>query len=94
MQGKWNGMGERNLNEVSMREDENLNGAGLPSAYRSMNDPTKEVEDSILSNLEAQPRRTKPIADGFRSPVPGERAPLGIESVGTALTVTASIVLY
>jgi hypothetical protein len=44
------------------------------------------AEDSILSSLEAQTRRTKPFADGFRPAVPGERAPLGMESARTALS--------
>lgn len=84
-----NSLGERNeapVSEVSMRTN-------MPSSYQnsgnldsiSANNPTQEAEDSILSNLEAQTRRTKPLADGFRPAVPGERAPLRVETVGTSL---------
>eukprot|EP00980_Cylindrotheca_fusiformis_P002337 scaffold543_cov119-Cylindrotheca_fusiformis.AAC.4 len=48
-------------------------------------DPTGEAEDAILENLEAQSRRTKPLADGFRPAVPGERPPLNVERVGSSL---------
>ena len=43
------------------------------------------AEDSILSNLEAQASRTRPLSDGFRPALRGERVPLGVESLGHAL---------
>jgi hypothetical protein len=81
---KSSGMGERN--ETPIHEGESLSGAGLHSSYQSTDSHTEQAEDLILFNLEAQTRRTQPIVDGFRPAVPGERAPLGVDSVGSALS--------
>lgn len=74
------GMGDRN--EAPMNDGQ---AGSMPSSYQSMDNHSDQAEDLIISNLEAQSRRTQPLSDGFRPAVLGERAPLGVDSIGTAL---------
>jgi len=77
--------------EVPMNEDNGDTQSPIASdtsaskTYRSMDDSIEDAEDSILSNLEAQSKKTRAGSDGFRPAVPGERVPLGVDSVGTAM---------
>lgn len=76
-----------NRNEVPLAADDQKSPAITGSnakTYQSL-DNTEDAEDSILSNLEAQAKLTRTGSDGFRPAVPGERAPLGVDSLGTAL---------
>eukprot|EP00980_Cylindrotheca_fusiformis_P002338 scaffold543_cov119-Cylindrotheca_fusiformis.AAC.5 len=79
---KSSGMGERNETPMNDSETEE----SMPSSYHSMDGHTEQAEDMLLSNLEAQGRRTRTMSDGFRPAIPGERAPFGVDSVGTALS--------
>jgi hypothetical protein len=45
---------------------------------------TDEAESTLISNLEARASKTVSGVDGFRAAIPGERAPLGVESLGKA----------
>ncbi len=74
---------ELNRNEMPMREGDDADRSN--KTYLSLDGSIEEAEDSILSNLEAQSRRTQAGSDGFRPAIPGERAPLGVDSVGSAI---------
>lgn len=52
--------------------------------YKSV-DPSDQAELSILSNLEAQSKNSTAGSDGFRPAIPGERVPLSVDSLGSAL---------
>lgn len=75
---------ELNREELPMH-DNDKNHDVYHHTYNTLDDSIEEAEESILSKLEAQARRTRAGSDGFRPAIPGERAPLGVESVGTAM---------
>jgi hypothetical protein len=82
---------ERPLSDDSKSDNDDHTSAAAGSTpstnkvyHQSLDDGMEDAEDAILSNLEAQARRTRTLSDGFRPAIPGERAPLGVDSLGTA----------
>ncbi|CAJ1961477.1 unnamed protein product [Cylindrotheca closterium] len=52
---------------------------------------TETAEEHLLESLEERGRRTVPHSDGFRPAVEGERAPLGLHSLGRAFDEEAPL---
>eukprot|EP00934_Nitzschia_sp_Nitz4_P008165 Nitzschia sp. Nitz4//scaffold56_size114212//30547//37556//NITZ4_003939-RA/size114212-augustus-gene-0.81-mRNA-1//-1//CDS//3329554673//8155//frame0 len=72
-------------NNAASSEETPLQSNDSQDYLSTLNDGTEEAELNLLSNLEAQTRTISFADDGFKPAVPGERAPLNVGSVGTAL---------